>query len=480
MSLLTAPLRPLASAVLCLSLAACGGGGDGGCSTCALLALTTSAPASTTTPLEPANPTEPTVPDSPAAGDPAPPTPSYAIGGTLTGLADNTKLVLLDNGGDALTLAANGAFSFAAPIAFNTAYAVTVGTQPLWQNCSVSNGSGTATAAVNSVQVNCVEAQTQVTTLAGSTVSGSAEGTGAAAGFNAPQALAVNSSGSVYVADANNHRIRKITPDGVMTTFAGSEIQGWADGTGAAARFTWPDGVAVDGGGNVYVADGTAIRKITPEGVVRTLAGGGANGGSADGTGANAFFSGPAGLVVDAGGNVYVADYYNNMIRKVTPEGVVTTLAGSTTPGSFDGIGAAASFQGPSAVELDAAGNLYVTDYDSCLIRKITPDGAVTTLAGSTCGFADGTGAAARFDRPYGLAIDASGYLYVADEGNNRIRRITPDGVVTTLAGSGVQGSTDGIGNAAQFSAPTDVAVDAEGNLYVSSGNSIRKIVPVR
>src|SRR5687768_4945311 len=251
--LLTAPLRPLACAVLCLSLAACGGGGDGGCSTCALLALTTSAPASTTTPpgpaeglpstedpgpaTDPANPAvpvEPAVPaepGNPAPGDPAPPTPSYAIGGTLTGLADNTKLVLLDNGGDALTLAANGAFSFAAPIAFNTAYAVTVGTQPLWQNCSVSNGSGTATADVNSVQVSCVEAQAQVSTFAGSIAAGSADGTGAAASFNGPQALAVDVSGNVYVADTYNHEIRKITPAGVVTTFAGSTAPGSTDGT---------------------------------------------------------------------------------------------------------------------------------------------------------------------------------------------------------------------------------------------------------
>jgi sugar lactone lactonase YvrE len=434
-------------------------------------------PANPAVPVEPAVPAEP---GTPVTVDPAPPTPSYAIGGTLTGLAGSTKLVLLDNGGDALTLAANGAFSFAAPIAFNTAYTVTVGTQPLWQTCLVSNGSGTATADVNSVHVSCVEAQAQVSTFAGSTARGSADGTGAAARFNAPQALVVNRSGSVYVADSDNNRIRKITPDGIVTTFAGSGISGWADGTGAAARFTWPYGVAVDGSGNVYVADGTAIRKITPEGVVRTLAGGGANIGSADGTGADASFTGPAGLVVDAGGNVYVADFYNNMIRKVTPEGVVTTLAGSTTAGSFDGVGATASFDGPVAVELDAAGNLYVADYYTCLIRKITPKGIVTTLAGSTCGFADGSGAAAGFYGPYGLAIDASGYLYVADYLNNRIRRITPDGVVSTIAGSGVPGAADGTGIAAEFDAPTDVAVDAEGNLYVTSGNSIRKITPVR
>ncbi|WP_197893518.1 NHL repeat-containing protein [Variovorax sp. PBL-H6] len=427
------------------------------------------------------DPAEPGVSGSPAAGDPTPPTPSYAIGGTLSGLAGNTKLVLLDNGGDALTLAADGAFSFAAPIAFNTAYAVTVGTQPLWQNCSVSNGGGTATADVSSVQVKCVEAQAQVSTFAGSTAAGSADGTGAAASFNGPQALAVDASGNVYVADTSNHQIRKITPAGVVTTLAGSTAPGDADGKGAAAQFRLPDSVAMDANGDIYVADyNHKIRKITPDGVVTTFAGSG-TAGPADGTGAAAQFNNPGGIAVDANGNFYVADIDNHMIRKITPDGVVTTLAGSTTPGFADGTGAAARFNTPVGVAVDLGGNVYVTDWSSNVIRKITPAGVVTTFAGSgTLGPADGTGTNAQFSTPSGISVDGAGNVYVSDAGNRAIRKITPAGVVTTLAGSRTRGSADGIGTAAQFDSPYDVQLDASGNLYATSGNAIRKITPVR
>jgi sugar lactone lactonase YvrE len=427
-------------------------------------------------------PAVPTGPGTPAPGDPAPPIPSYAIGGTLTGLAANTKLILLDNGGDALTLAANGAFSFAAPIAFNTAYAVTVGTQPLWQNCSVSNGSGTATADVSSVQVNCAAVQqAQVSTFAGSATQGSSNGTGAAASFSTLIAVAVDANGNVYVADGENNMIRKISPAGVVTTLAGTTTRGSVDGIGAAARFNYPAGVAVDASGNVYVGDSLnhMIRKITPEGVVTTLAGS-TSPGFVDGTGTNARFNGVANLDIDASGNIYAIDVRNIAIRKITPEGVVTTLAGSTR-GSADGQGMAASFNNPNGIRVDAGGTIYIADSGNNMIRKITPEGAVTTLAGSTTpGFADGTGAAARFDMPFGVGVDASGNVYVADDGNNSIRKITPEGVVTTLAGSQTAGSADGIGAAAQFNEPYDVTVDLDGDLYVIDGFRIRKIVPVR
>jgi sugar lactone lactonase YvrE len=378
-------------------------------------------------------------------------------------------------------LAANGAFSFAAPIAFNTAYAVTVGTHPLWQNCSVSNGSGTATADVSSVQVSCVEAQAQVSTLAGSAAAGSADGTAAEALFNSPQALAADISGNVYVADTNNHQIRKITPAGVVTTFAGSTARGAADGTGVAAQFAWPAGVAVDASGNVYVADfNHKIRKITPLGVVTTLAGSG-TAGSADGTGAAAQFNTPGGIAVDANGNLYVADIANNMIRKITPDLVVTTLAGSTTPGFVDDTGTSARFNSPWGVAVDAGGNVYVTDNGNNVIRKITPVGLVTTFAGSGAhGSAGGVGADAQFRGPSGISANISGSLYVTDLGNHAIRKITPAGLVTTLAGSGTPGSADGIGTAAQFNSPWDVQLDASGNLYAVSGHAIRKITPVR
>lgn len=492
MSLVTAPLGLLAAAVL-LSLAACGGGGDAGCSTCALLALAPSAPASTTPP-GPTDGVPSTENPGPRDGlpstenpgsatdDPAPPTPTYAIGGTVTGLSTGAKLVLLDNAGDALTLEANGAFSFAAPVTFNTAYAVTVATQPLWETCHVSNGSGTATADVTSVQVNCAAVQqAQVSTFAGSTIRGSTNGTGAAASFSALLAVAVDAGGNVYVADGENNMIRKISPAGVVSTLAGTTTGGSGDGIGAAAQFNRPSGVAVDASGNVYVGDygNHMIRKITPEGAVTTLAGS-TTPGFVDGTGANARFNGVANLDVNAGGNVYALDILNNAIRKITPEGVVTTLAGSTR-GSADGQGTAASFNNFNGIRLDSGGNVYIADSGNNMIRKITPAGAVTTLAGSTTpGFADGTGAAARFDLPWGVGVDASGNVYVADSNNNAIRKITPEGVVTTLAGAQTAGSADGIGAAAQFSDLYDVTADRDGNLYAIEGLRVRKMVPVR
>ncbi|MBI4884482.1 MAG: hypothetical protein HY826_10570 [Actinobacteria bacterium] len=311
-----------------------------------------------------------------------------------------------------------------------------------------------------------------VTTLAGST-SGSAEG--ALAQFAFPAGVAVDAAGNVYVADFSNNLIRKITAAGVVTTLAGS-TSGSADGTGAAAQFFTPRGVAVDTAGNVYVADTNnhRIRKITAAGVVTTLAG--STSGPADGTGAAAQFSSPRGVAVDTAGNVYVADTGNHRIRKVTAAGVVTTLAGSTA-GFADGTGAAAQFSVPSGVAVDTAGNVYVADTSNHRIRKVTAAGVVTTLAGSTSGSADGTGAAAQFSFPFGVAVDTAGNVYVADSINNLIRKVTAAGVVTTLAGS-TFGYLDGIGAAAQFSTPTGVAVDAAGNIYVadSDNNRIRKI----
>jgi uncharacterized repeat protein (TIGR02543 family) len=319
-----------------------------------------------------------------------------------------------------------------------------------------------------------------VGTLAGSGSSGYAEGTGTAAQFHWLEGVAVDSEGNVYVADDGNNRIRKITPDGVVTTLAGSGTSGYADGVGTAAHFRSPNGVAVDGEGNVYVADSSnyRIRKITPGGAVTTLAGSG-DYGYADGTGTAAHFRYPKGVTVDSAGNVYVADTGNHRIRKITPGGVVTTLAGSTR-GSADGIGTAAQFNNPEGVAVDSEGNVYVADDGNNCIRKITPGGVVTTLAGSTQGSADGIGTAAQFNSPWGVAVDSEGYVYVADYANHRIRKITSGGVVTTLAGS-TQGSADGIGTAAQFNHPRSVAVDSAGNVYVTDWDNhrIRKITRI-
>lgn len=317
-----------------------------------------------------------------------------------------------------------------------------------------------------------------VNTLAGSS-QGFLDGTGSTAKFDHPIGLATDSFGNIYVADAWNHKIRKITPAGVVITLAGS-TQGFADGPGVAAKFNSPQGVATDASDNIYVADSSnnKIRKITPEGLVSTLAGSDLQG-FADGTGASAQFNLPIGVATDISGNVYVADQFNNKIRKITQTGVVTTLAGSTQ-GFADGIGTAAQFNNPIGIATDMSGNVYVGDIVNYKIRKITPAGIVSTLAGSTQGFADGIGAAAQFYYPFGVATDATGNVYVADNNNNKIRKISPTGVVTTLAGS-TPGFADGTGGTAQFFNPQGVATDAQGNIYISNfadfGNhNIRKI----
>ena len=349
-----------------------------------------------------------------------------------------------------------------------------------------------------------------VSTLAGSAhFFGSEDGSGADARFSMdPSGVATDSAGSVYVADSRNHTIRKITPAGVVTTFAGTAgLAGSVDGSGADARFAWPRGVATDSAGDIYVADSGnyTVRKITPAGLVSTLAGSAPLVGSVDGTGADARFYRPTGLGTDIAGNVYVADQVNHTIRKITPAGVVSTLAGSAgLNGSADGAGAGARFHYPNAVAADRAGNVYVVDTLNLKIRKITPGGVVSTLAGSgALGSTDGDGATATFqfcgpimcfgpgpfdcfpircdvDAP-GIATDPDGNVYVSDYCNHTIRKITPAGVVSTLAGSaGISGNADGSGADARFSSPSGVATDSVGNLYVGdSGNhTIRKITP--
>jgi DNA-binding beta-propeller fold protein YncE len=325
-----------------------------------------------------------------------------------------------------------------------------------------------------------------MSTLAGTVgTQGSADGTGSAASFYTPAGIAMDAGGNLYVADAYNNTIRKITSAGVVTTLAGTAGSfGSTDGTGSAASFRWPYGIAVDASGNAYVADtgNNTIRKITSAGMVTTLAGTAGRSGSTDGTGSAASFDDPEGIAVDASGNVYVADYGNDTIRKVTSAGVVTTLAGNAgTQGSTDGTGSAASFDYPQGIAVDASGNIYVADSYNNAIRKITSAGVVTTLAGTAgvWGSTDGTGSAASFHLPQGIAVDASGNIYVADYGNDTIRKITSAGVVTTLAGTaGVWGSTDGTGPAASFAYPGGITVDASGNDYVADtwNDTIRKI----
>jgi sugar lactone lactonase YvrE len=324
-----------------------------------------------------------------------------------------------------------------------------------------------------------------VTTLAGKTgFNGYADGTGTAAEFNGPWGVGVDLNGNVYVGDSGNNLIRKVTPAGVVTTLAGSPGSGSSDGTGTAAHFNQTTGVAVDGSGTLYVVDSfnDLIRKITPAGVVTTLAGSPGNAGSTDGTGSAALFNFPFGITVDGSGNLFVTDTGNNTIRKVTQGGVVTTIAGTPgSPGSANGTGSAALFNVPIGIVADGNDNLYVAEQQGQTIRKITSAGVVTTLAGSAgnAGYVDATGSAARFALPAGIAMDGNGNLFVADATNALSREVTPAGVVTTIAGDpSSPGSNDGTGVAAQFFFPVGIATDSNGNLYVAddTNDTIRKV----
>lgn len=317
-----------------------------------------------------------------------------------------------------------------------------------------------------------------VSTFAGSGVGGYADGMGTAAQFLGPYGVCTDDLGNVYVAETINNRIRKITPAGEVTTFAGSGVRGYNDGIGTVAQFNNPQSVCTDYKGNVYVADtdNNRIRKITPSGVVTTLAGSGING-YLDGTGTIAQFSRPSGVCADSSLFVYVADTYNNRIRKISGS-IVTTLAGSGTAGYLDGTGSAAKFNSPTGVYSGRGlSNVLVVDLGNQRIRKITFAGKVTTLAGSgTSGYLDDTATLAQFNNPSAVCDAGGGILYVADTGNQSIRKIA--GIVTTLAGSGTGGYLDGTGATAQFYAPSGVCTDRDGNVYVADyfNNRIRKI----
>jgi hypothetical protein len=316
---------------------------------------------------------------------------------------------------------------------------------------------------------------------------GSGDGNGIAARFNQPRQIAYD-GGNLYIADQRNYTIRSLTlATGAVTTVAGAPLAwGLNDGVGAAAQFGKPVGVIGDGAGNLYVCelDGNTIRKIVlATGAVTTLAGAAGQRGSADGTGTAARFDHPHALVY-GGGNLYVADTWNNTIRKlVVATGAVTTLAGQAGNGGYaDGTGSAARFNGVHGLALDG-GSLYVADSSNHVIRKVdVQSGVVTTLAGraGTSGYADGTGNAARLNRPRSLIADGAGNLYVADSDNNRLRKVViASGVVTTLAGSGVVGSNDGVGTGAAFNTPYSIAFDGTA-LYVADvwSDTIRRVEP--
>lgn len=309
-----------------------------------------------------------------------------------------------------------------------------------------------------------------------------------AAAFNNPQSVAVDNSGNVFVADTDNHTIRKITPEGIVSVFAGSPGQaGSTNGVGMGARFSSPKGIAIlqnsttsEPNGTIYVADtgNHVIRKITPGGLVITLTGTAGQSGSANGTRDVARFLSPEGIAVTSAGVVYVADTGNHTIRQISTIGTVNGYAGSAgLVGNTNANGTNARFSSPRSLVIDSTNTLYIADTGNHTIRKIDNLQAVTTFAGSPglTGNTDGTGAAARFSSPRGVIRDGTGTLIVADSGNHTLRRITSAGAVTTVIGSaGQSGSVNASGSSARLNTPTGVALSNSGDLFITdSGNHL-------
>ena len=319
-----------------------------------------------------------------------------------------------------------------------------------------------------------------VTTLAGDGSLGFQDGAGAQARFADPFGITVDHEGNVYVADAgDNNLIRKITPAGLVTTLAGG-AEGFKDGAGRAASFNSPSALALDTDGNLYVADtgNNAIRKITPAGLVTTLAGDG-TAGRVDGAARSARFNGPVGVAVDAQGNVYVADTYNDLIRQITTDGQVRTIAGGNAPGYADGAAGGARFDTPCALIATAtAGELLVADTGNNLVRRIKPGGEVTTLSINL----SGAGQSGELSEPMGLAQGADGSLYVTENRGGRILQISPDGARARVqAGPLERGFSNGDGASARFNGPAGISVDRSGALYVAdtANYMVRKLAPI-
>lgn len=295
-----------------------------------------------------------------------------------------------------------------------------------------------------------------------------------------PSSVAVDRDGNIYASETYTHHVWKITPAGVLTALAGNGQAGFADGQGSQAQFNAPQGLAIDQAGNIYVADGNnhRVRKVTPAGVVSTIAGDG-TAGLLNGPAATAQFNMPFGIAVNAAGDVYVSDLYNYVIRRISG-GSVTTYAGvAGQQGHSNGSLLLSRFGGPSGLAVDAAGNLYVADLDNHAIRKVSTSNQVTTIAGGTFGYNDGTGLAAQFASPRGVVLDAAGVIYVAELGGNRVRKVTQGGVATSFAGRLLQpGIDDGEASVARFGALFGIAIDNSGNLYLADAfnQRIRKV----
>ena len=324
-----------------------------------------------------------------------------------------------------------------------------------------------------------------ITTIAGSGKQGFSGdgGPAVAAQLRSAYEVAVDRQGNVYIADYDNYRVRRVSPGGTITTFAGTGTGGFSGDGGAAtsARLNAPIAIAVDGQGNVYIADfnNARVRKVNPTGTITTFAGTGVPGFSGDGGPAtSARLYAPHGVAVDGQGNVYIADSYNQRVRKVNPAGTITTIAGTGRPGvSGDGGPAtSATMTYPRGVAADAQGNVYIFD-GSTRVRKVTPGGTIRTFAGGGSSFGDGGPAtSAQLRSPYGVAADGQGNVYIADFPDHRVRKVSAGGTITTFAGTGAGGFSGDGGPAAsaRLYAPYGVAVDGQGNVYIADSRNYR------
>jgi DNA-binding beta-propeller fold protein YncE len=327
------------------------------------------------------------------------------------------------------------------------------------------------------------QTQSRVESFSGSGQAGFANSNGQVGQFNRPHGLAIDGKGNIYVSDRGNHAIRVVTAQGDIRTLAGNSKEGNADGIGAAASFKQPIAVAVDKSGSVYVADrdNHVIRAIDPAGKVLVLAGTGTKG-FANGPASSAQFNEPYGVALSPDEKtLYVADYLNHAIRAIDLAArQVTTLAGNGAAGFANGVGDKAQFNQPYNVKADANGRLYVPDQNNHAIRRVDSDGTVSTIAGNgQSGFVDGKPSEARFNNPTGLIIAADGTVYVADRNNHRIRAVSPAGDITTIAGDGTAGQQDGPAQTAKFNRPIDVVLARDGSLVLSEENNhrLRKIL---
>ena len=317
---------------------------------------------------------------------------------------------------------------------------------------------------------------------------GSADGTGAAARFNLPRGVAVDSTGNTYVADTDNHTIRKITPAGVVTTVGGlAGTPGASDGNATTARFNFPEGLAIDRAGNLFIADAGnhTVRRISATGLVATFVGRPGVPGSANGSSTTATFAFPSAITFDGTGSLIVADTGNHTLRRVAADGIVSTFVGAAgSPGASNGTGNSARFNTPTGLAVDGAGNLYVADTGNHIIRKVTPAGLASTVAGLT-GFAGAVNSttpnSARFNSPYGILSDSGGNLLVTDYGNSCVRLITAAGAVSTYLGRlNVEGSRNGASIDARLFRPTGITFAPDGAILIADSRnlSIRRLAP--